>query len=83
MHSHRDKQNDKEETIVEQALENVVLSREKLLGIDLVEDLEEHISIKEECVMAGHSGVSLRNVVASDPSFERNDKSSGVWISEP
>ena len=44
-------EDDDEEPIVEEALEDVVLSRFDLSRVDLVEELHEHEGVEEHCVV--------------------------------
>lgn len=55
----RYEEHDNEEHVVEEACEDVDLLWQQLLGIDLVEDLQHHVHVEEERVVAAHARVPL------------------------
>lgn len=64
-----DRKDRHEESIAEESSENIILRGQKLLGIDLVKDLQIHIGVKKEGVVAGHSRVPQDIIVTGDPPF--------------
>ena len=78
MNYYRDHKNDEEKHVVEQAAENVDFLGKQLLCVDFIENLEHHIHIEEEGIVAGHSRVPFNFHVSCDHFIVWNRKNSRI-----
>lgn len=68
----RYKQNNYEEPVVKETGENIDFRGQQFFCIDLIEDLQHHIHIEEEGVVAGHTRVFPNINITSELIFYRD-----------
>lgn len=72
LEDNRYKQDEYEEPVVEETGENIDFRGQQFFGIDLIEDLQHHIHIEEEGVVAGHTRVFPNINITSEHIFFRD-----------
>lgn len=72
LEDNRYKQDEYEEPVVEETGEDIDFRGKQFFGIDLIEDLQHHIHIEEEGVVAGHTRVFPNINITSELIFLRD-----------
>ncbi len=72
MADNRYKQDEYEEPVVKETGEDIDFRGQQFFGIDLIEDLQHHIHIEEEGVVAGHTRVFPNINITSELIFFRD-----------